>query len=430
MTGKPVCLATRSAVRWRVPDSVVSMRESGTSWVAARRMRVPSRSSTTAPSILHSSRTRVAENSMSSTKPPVQIESTTRSKPSTMRAPVRPRRMRSRLSRSSVPGATAAKAARSSSSSLRSITSLSARGAPSATTPVARSLDAGNDGRARCPRPGEAAHGLDGARHVTHLVGPDALRQGETTVKAAGRDERVPEAEARSLGQPALQPRHAPHLAGEPDLPERDDVGGQRTVDDRGGDGAHDGEVGGGLGQPHSTDRRREDVTGAHRRTGALVEHRDDHREAGGVEAARGAPGRGQGRRCDERLDLGHEGAAALERDGDAGACDREVAPGEEEPARVGQADDADVGEVEAADLVGGTEAVLHRADESQPRVPVTLELHDDVDEVLEDTRARDRAVLGDVSDEQHGHAALLRGADEAGRDLTDLRDVAGLTLD
>ncbi len=79
MTGKPVCLATRSAVRWRVPDSVVSMLESGTSCVAARRMRVPSRSSTTAPSILQSSRTRVAENSTSSTKPPVQIESTMRS---------------------------------------------------------------------------------------------------------------------------------------------------------------------------------------------------------------------------------------------------------------------------------------------------------------------------------------------------------------
>ena len=42
MTGTPVCLATRSAVRWRVPDSVVGMAESGTSWVAARRMVVHS----------------------------------------------------------------------------------------------------------------------------------------------------------------------------------------------------------------------------------------------------------------------------------------------------------------------------------------------------------------------------------------------------
>ena len=43
------------------------------SWVAARRMRVPSRSRTIAPSILASSRSRVAENSTSSGKPPVQM---------------------------------------------------------------------------------------------------------------------------------------------------------------------------------------------------------------------------------------------------------------------------------------------------------------------------------------------------------------------
>ena len=78
-TGKPVCLATRSAVRWRVPDSLVSICGSGTSCVAARRMRVTSRSSTMAPSIFASSRSRVAENSTSSGKPPVEMVSTTRS---------------------------------------------------------------------------------------------------------------------------------------------------------------------------------------------------------------------------------------------------------------------------------------------------------------------------------------------------------------
>ncbi len=59
-TGKPVCFATRSAVRCRVPDSLVSMLGSGTSWAAARRIRVTSRSQTMAPSILASSRRRVA----------------------------------------------------------------------------------------------------------------------------------------------------------------------------------------------------------------------------------------------------------------------------------------------------------------------------------------------------------------------------------
>ena len=76
MTGKPVCLATRSAVRCRVPDSSVGIVGSGTSWTPARRIRVPSRSRTIAPSILASSRSRVAENSTSSAKPPVHSDST------------------------------------------------------------------------------------------------------------------------------------------------------------------------------------------------------------------------------------------------------------------------------------------------------------------------------------------------------------------
>ena len=96
-------------------------------------------------------------------------------------------------------------------------------------------------------------------------------------------------------------------------------------------------------------------------------------------------------------------------------------APGQEQPARVGEPDDADVGQVEAADLVGGAVAVLHRPHQPQPRVAVALELHDDVDEVLEHPRAGDRAVLGDVADEQHGDAARLGHLDQRGGDLADL---------
>ena len=76
-TGSPVCLLTRSAVRCRVPDSSVKIAGSGTSWTAARRIRVQSRSTTIAPSIFASSRSRVALNSTSSTKPPVDSWSTT-----------------------------------------------------------------------------------------------------------------------------------------------------------------------------------------------------------------------------------------------------------------------------------------------------------------------------------------------------------------
>ena len=140
--------------------------------------------------------------------------------------------------------------------------------------------------------------------------------------------------------------------------------------------------------------------------------------------------GRREVARRDERLHLGDERAPALEGHRDAGAGDADVAVGEEQPAGVGQPDDADVGEVEAAHLVGRAVAVLHRADQAQPGVPVALELDDDVDEVLEHPRAGDRAVLGHVADEQDGDAAALGRLDEAGRHLADLADVAGRPLD
>src|SRR5690625_7067914 len=76
ITGKPVCFAARSAVRCLVPDSVVSIDASGSSWTAARTIRLASRSTTMAPSILASSRNRVEENSTSNSKPPEDRKST------------------------------------------------------------------------------------------------------------------------------------------------------------------------------------------------------------------------------------------------------------------------------------------------------------------------------------------------------------------
>src|SRR5690606_17530502 len=49
-----------------------------------------------------------------------------------------------------------------------------------------------------------------------------------------------------------------------------------------------------------------------------------------------------------------------------------------------------------------------------------------DVDQVLQHARAGDRAVLGDVADEDGGHAAFFGQPYEVGGDLADLGDAAG----
>ena len=85
------------------------------------------------------------------------------------------------------------------------------------------------------------------------------------------------------------------------------------------------------------------------------------------------------------------------------------------------------LGQVEAADLVGGAVPVLGGPQHAQARVPVALELADDVHEVLERARSGDRPVLGHVADQHDGHVPGLGGLDHRGADLPHLRDAAAV---
>ena len=102
----------------------------------------------------------------------------------------------------------------------------------------------------------------------------------------------------------------------------------------------------------------------------------------------------------------------------------------DEEPTGIGNAVDPVVAHHEAADLVGGAEAVLGRPAEAQGAVLVALEGEDDVDEVLEQPRTGDRAVLGDMPDEHGGDGALLGEPDQRGGHFAHLGDAARCTVD
>ena len=127
-----------------------------------------------------------------------------------------------------------------------------------------------------------------------------------------------------------------------------------------------------------------------------------------------------------ERLHLDGERPAPLERDRDARAAHGVAGAAEEEARGVGHLGDAVAGHLEASDLVGGAEAVLEGAHESERRLPIALELAHDVDEVLEQARPRDRAVFRDVADEEHGQLPVFRDPDERRRDLAHLARLAG----
>ena len=91
----------------------------------------------------------------------------------------------------------------------------------------------------------------------------------------------------------------------------------------------------------------------------------------------------------------------------------RAVAPGEEQSRGVVHLGEARAGHFEHADLVGRAEAVLRGAQDAERVRALALERHDRVDHVLDDARAGDLPVLGDVADQDDRRAARLGEADQ-----------------
>ena len=132
-----------------------------------------------------------------------------------------------------------------------------------------------------------------------------------------------------------------------------------------------------------------------------------------GVPADDGAPGGAGGGGGDERLDLDEQRPGALDAGEDRGAGGGAVALGEEERRGVRDLGEAGAGHLEDADLVGRAEAVLDRAQDAELVAALALEVEHGVDHVLDDARAGDLAVLGDVADEDDRGAAALGEGDE-----------------
>ena len=108
----------------------------------------------------------------------------------------------------------------------------------------------------------------------------------------------------------------------------------------------------------------------------------------------------------------------------DPGAGRQPVA--EEQLGGVGDLAQAVGGHLEHADLVGGAEAVLGRAQDAEGVAAVALEIEHGVDHVLDHLGAGDLAVLGDVADEQQRGALRLGVADQRLRGGAHLADGAG----
>src|SRR6266581_1497271 len=373
-----------------------------------------------------------------------------------MSAPVLPRRIRSRPSRNAVPGATAARAARCRSSRPFS---LPGTGSPVVTSPghsseAAATRQARQNARPPTARASQRAvgqpattalaskrrgdrflditHFFDGhqACHVALLAdgaGSGSLRREPPSV---GWHYGPPVSQSLRLGEPALYAGHPPDLASEPYL--ADDHNSRRDADVvyRAGQRHREREVHRWFGEPYAANGGRINVTAPDLYTSALRKHGEDHPEPGAIEAGSDPPRHVQHAGGNERLHLSEQRPAPFERDGDARAWDRVGSAGQEQAAWVGQADEPELAQLEAAKLVSRAEPVLYRTHHPQPAVPVALEMQHHVHQVLQRSRSGDRTFLGHVADEHGGQTALFGDVDQRGRDLAHLRHASGRAVD
>ena len=246
-TGRPVCLLTRSAVRCRVPDSSVGIAGSGTSCTAARRILVQSRSTTIAPSIFASSRSRVArELDVQHEAAGAQLarrpcRSRARSGRRCGRAGCARGRRAARCRERRRPGSRAA-GRRPARLPLRLPTSADHAECIGAAPPAGRTSEGHEIGHGR--RSDERPR-----RQCRRLANRDDLGAGERRRRSAcaevarprspharrhlarvGRDQRVREPQPGRLGQPPGDAGDPPDLAGQAHLADRDQARGERVV--------------------------------------------------------------------------------------------------------------------------------------------------------------------------------------------------------
>ena len=134
-------------------------------------------------------------------------------------------------------------------------------------------------------------------------------------------------------------------------------------------------------------------------------QHREDEGEPVAIDPVRHTPRRHELGGRDERLDLDEQRPRALHR-GEHDGAGRAGGLGDEPRGGVGHLGQAVAAHLEDADLVGGAEAVLERAQRAVGALALALELEHAVDEVLEHPRAGQGALLGHVAHQQGGDVA------------------------
>ncbi|MNN10635.1 hypothetical protein D3C81_1235650 [compost metagenome] len=160
--------------------------------------------------------------------------------------------------------------------------------------------------------------------------------------------------------------------------------------------------------------------------TAVAVQHRQQHGQAVLIQA-QGHPARvGQVAVIDQRLHLDQHRPGALPGGHHHTARYFFLGTVEEDRRRVRDLFKATVGHAEDAQFVDRAKAVLDRPQKAQAAIGLALEIEHGIDHVLQHPRPSQRALLGDVADQEDRRAALLGITHQQRRTLTYLGHATG----
>ena len=128
----------------------------------------------------------------------------------------------------------------------------------------------------------------------------------------------------------------------------------------------------------------------------------------------------------DQRLNLGQHRAGAFDPGKYRAAGAGLSAFRQEQRRRVQDLRQPAARHLKDANLIGGTKAVFHRAQDAELMTPLALKIKDGVHHMLHHARPGNLAVLGDMADQNDRHAALFGKGDQLMRGGAHLADRAG----
>ena len=178
-----------------------------------------------------------------------------------------------------------------------------------------------------------------------------------------------------------------------------------------------DRQVNGRLLNSHAADRVDENVESAGLDAAVPMQHCEQERQPLCVEADGQSARHRALHRVDERLDFDQQRTRAFERRDNCGSGHGLRVMRQKNCRRIGDALQAALGHCKDAELVRRAEAVLDRAHQPKARMRVAFEVQHRVDDVLQNARPGEAAVLGHVADQHHrttarfGPARQVRGA-------------------